>query len=233
MYEMSLIIIEHGSTVNVCSLDLSKAFDRMNHYALLIKLMDRRLPNEILNILELWFNTSVTCVKQNGSVSYFFRLLAGVRQGGVLSPSLFAVFIDSVVDKVKATVVGCYLFSVCVSIFLYADDILLIAPSVTALQTISSACKHELMHLDIRINENKSNCIQFGPRHNEECATLSSGQGGVLYWSSQCTFLGVFLSSSVMGGYSSVRLITLSVSSLKRLTRSLAKLGGSHPKRFF
>jgi len=88
----------------------------MNHYALLIKLMDM-LPNEISNILELWFNTSVTCVKWNGSVSYFFRLLAGVRQGGVLSPYLFAMFIDSVVDKVKATGVGFYLFSVCVSIF--------------------------------------------------------------------------------------------------------------------
>jgi len=53
----------------------------------------------------------------------FFRLLAGVRQGGVSppdgggSPYLFAMFIDSVVDKVKATGVGCYLFSVCVSIF--------------------------------------------------------------------------------------------------------------------
>ena len=110
---------------------------------------------------------------------HIFRLLAGVRQGGVLSPSLFAVFIDSVVDKVKATVVGCYLFSVCVSIFLYAYDILLIAPSVNALQTILSACEHELM----RINEKKSKCIRFGPRHNAERATLSSDQGGVLYWS--------------------------------------------------
>ena len=83
------------------------------------------------------------------------------------------------VDKVEATVVGCYLFSVCVSIFLYAYDILLIAPSVNALQTILSACEHELM----RINEKKSKCIRFGPRHNAERATLSSDQGGVLYWS--------------------------------------------------
>ena len=45
------------------------------------------------------------------------------------------MFIDSVVDEVKATGVGCYLSSVCVSIFLYADDILLIAPSVTTAVT--------------------------------------------------------------------------------------------------
>ena len=47
-------------------------------------------------------------------VSSFFRLMAGVRQGGVLSPFLFAVFIyvDNLVDKVKATGVGCYFFIV-------------------------------------------------------------------------------------------------------------------------
>jgi len=38
---------------------------------------------------------------------------------------------------------------------LYADDILLIAPSVTALQTILTACEHELLHLDMGINEKK------------------------------------------------------------------------------
>ena len=87
---------ENGSTVSVCSIDLSKAFDKMNHYVLLVKLMDRKLPSEILNILEqsLWFSITVTCVKWNGCISQFFRLLAGVRQGGVLSPVLFAIFID-------------------------------------------------------------------------------------------------------------------------------------------
>ena len=85
----------------------------------------------------------------------FFRLLAGVRQGGVLSPFLFALFIDSLVDKVKSIGVGCYLSSVCVSIFLYADDILLLAPSVTALQTLMTACEEELIYLDMQINTKK------------------------------------------------------------------------------
>jgi len=53
---------------------------------------------------------------------HFFHLLAGVSQSGVLSAILFVIFIDSVVDKVKSTDYRCYFFSVCVSIFLYADD---------------------------------------------------------------------------------------------------------------
>ena len=42
--------VGNRSTVNLCTLDLSKAFDPINHYALFIKLMDRQLPNKLLSI---------------------------------------------------------------------------------------------------------------------------------------------------------------------------------------
>ena len=63
--------MSHGSTVNVCTLYLSKAFDLMDHYALLIKLMDRKLPINLLTVFEMWFRISVTFVKCNGYVSVF------------------------------------------------------------------------------------------------------------------------------------------------------------------
>ena len=110
----------------------------MNHYALFIALKEKKLPNEILNILEQWFIISVTCV--NGHASHFFNLLAGERPGGLLSPFLFAIFID-VVDKVRATNTDCYLYSVCMNIILYADDILLIAHSIYALQCLMAVCE--------------------------------------------------------------------------------------------
>ena len=48
-------VVEHyvsgGSTVNVCLLDLSKAFDKMNHYAMYIKLMNRLIPVQVLRVL--------------------------------------------------------------------------------------------------------------------------------------------------------------------------------------
>ena len=85
-------------------------------------------------------------------------MLAGVRQGGVLSPLLFAIFIDSLIDKVRLTGVGCYISHVCVSIglFQYADDILLIAPSVSALQILLGVCEDELKMLDMQVNTKKS-----------------------------------------------------------------------------
>ena len=114
--------VSNGSTVNVCTLDLSKAFDRMNHYVLFTKLIERKLPYKLLHILENWFTMSDTYVRCCDQHSLIYKLSAGVREGGILSPSLFAIFIYSIVNKIKDANVGCYVSTICVSIFLYADD---------------------------------------------------------------------------------------------------------------
>jgi len=43
-----------GNTVNICSVDLSKAFDKLNHFGMYIKLMKRLIPTELLALLENW-----------------------------------------------------------------------------------------------------------------------------------------------------------------------------------
>jgi len=114
--------------------------------------MNRNLPVQLLTILELWFRVSVTCVS----------LTAGVRQC-VFSPFLFVVFTDGIADKVQSLNVGCYISTMCCCIFLYADDILLIAPSVSG--------------LDMYINQRKSMCIRLGKRFAEKCAELVTDSG--------------------------------------------------------
>jgi len=155
----------YGCTVNICALDLSKAFDKMNHYRLFIKLMQRSIPNNLLLLLERWFSTGMTCVKWRSVWSSWYNLQCGIRQGGVLSPHLFAIYIDSLVDKVKASRCGCHERFYCTSIILYADDILLIAPSVTSLQSLLTVCEKELQYLDMSVSVKKSICMRIAPRH--------------------------------------------------------------------
>ena len=72
-FARSLMLTRGGSTVNVCSVDLFKAFDKVNHHGLLIKLMKRNLPVCFLEIIERWLSLCHSIVKWN-SVLYVFDM---------------------------------------------------------------------------------------------------------------------------------------------------------------
>ena len=89
---------QDGSTANICAIDLSKAFDEVNHHALYIKLMKRLVPNELLLILENWLSKCSACVKWCASWSFVIQISFGVVEGSSAVPLLFVVgyYIDDV-----------------------------------------------------------------------------------------------------------------------------------------
>jgi hypothetical protein len=185
-----------GTTVNLCSIDLTKAFDKMNHHGLFIKLMEKFIPVNLLSILESWFEIGLTCVKWGTTCSQFFSLNCGIRQGGVLSPYFFATYIDSLIDKVrKEYFLGCYVKWQSVTILLYADDIIIIAPTVMTLQKLLHIVELELEQLDMQINVMKSHCMRIGPRHDVACCTIITRNGIALEWVDTIRYLGIELVS--------------------------------------
>jgi len=94
-----------GTIVNICALDLSKAFDKMNHHGLFVKLMDRNIPVNLLMLFEHWFSVGVTCEKWGSIVSRFIGLLSGIRPGGVLSPHFFEIYISILLSRKLVTVI--------------------------------------------------------------------------------------------------------------------------------
>jgi len=79
---------------------------------------------------------------------------------------------------------------------MYADDILLLAPSVHALQLLLRMCEDELSRLDMRLNNNKSVCIPIGPRFKPDCCSLVTSDNCELRWCNSLRYLGVYMTSS-------------------------------------
>jgi len=106
----------------------------------------------------------------------------------VLSPSLFAIYLNDIISLLPLTQRYC--------IILYADDILIIAPSVSELQNIVNICEHELNpvnRLDMIFNLKKSCCMRIEQRHDVKCAAILCADGTALAWVDSIRYLRVFI----------------------------------------
>ena len=73
--------------------------------------------------------------------SFPFTVSNGVKQGGVLSPVLFCVYIDSLLHSVAECGVGCFIGRVFVGALVYADDIVLLSTTAaTGMRTLLHDC---------------------------------------------------------------------------------------------
>jgi len=146
--------------------------------------MKRNIPNELFTVLENWLGDCHTCIKWNDVTSVFIRIDFGVRQGSVLSPHLFAIYIDDMVTRLHA---GQRSF-----IVLYADDILIFAPSIQELQTIVSICELELLSIDMAVNVKKSYTMRIGPRHDIKCASININNQD-MPWVNEIRYLCIYV----------------------------------------
>ena len=133
--------VSNDTTVNICCLDISKVFDKVNHYALFLNLMKRNAPGCFVKVLHNWYVNSVCRVKWGSLLSTPFVLQGGVRQGGVLSPILFLIYVDNILVKLGSY--GCVVKGLSMSAFMYADDLILLSPSILELQHMVDLCCKE------------------------------------------------------------------------------------------
>ena len=117
--------------VYTCLLDASKAFDRVNHWTLFAKLIETGAPLLIVRVLLFWYQKQQVCIKWGNSCSTYFTICNGVRQGGILSPRLFALYVNQLTNQLIACKDGCYFNDMCINHALYADDICLLAPTAS------------------------------------------------------------------------------------------------------
>ena len=141
--------------------DLSKAFDKVDHFIMGQALLERNVPPDIVLIIMKYLRNQSARVcwnNESGEVKFIDR---GVRQGGILSPFLFKLYIDNMISHISSQEVGCRLGFLRMNIIAYADDLVILADSAENLNYLYQILKMNITDLGLLLNENKSVCMVF------------------------------------------------------------------------
>ena len=99
--------IDVGSPVDIIYLDFQKAFDKVPHQRLLLKLKAHGIGDNITDWIEQWLTDKRQRVIVDGEVSNWKSVLSGVPQGSVLGPILFLIYINDLDDSITSNVLKC------------------------------------------------------------------------------------------------------------------------------
>ena len=130
----------NDTDIFTCFMDMKKAFDLVKHSLLFKKLIDRKLPPVYLRLLIYMYSHQTAKVRWNGNLSERFPILNGVKQGAVLSATLFCVYIDDLIKKLRRNRDGSWIDKIFVGMIVYADDVVLLSPSKDGLQNMVDTC---------------------------------------------------------------------------------------------
>ena len=185
-----------GSNVYACLLDASKAFDRVNHGKLFKLLLNRNLPGVVLRLLFDLYSRQYIYTRWNGELSPPISMLNGVKQGGVLSPILFCIYMDELISRLKSTGVGCYMGHHYLGNLGYADDLKLLCPSITGLQKLVDTCQQFAFDFDLLFNTKKTHCICYSLKPPDNLRPIFLN-GVAIPWQQQVKYLGTIFMSNL------------------------------------
>ena len=190
---------KRGSHVFISLLDLSKAFDCVNHNLLFERLVRLELPCNLTCFLAYWYSSQLINVRWKTTVSDCFHMRNGTRQGSILSPYLFSVYMRDISRSVINCGIGCHIGSKPCNILMYADDIVILAPSWQAQQNLLNLCVSNINKLSMSLNIAKTVTVIFSPYKNNcrlLCLFPRFELGGLLVSIvPTCKYLGHWLSS--------------------------------------
>ena len=118
----------------VTVLDCSKAFDKCKFNILFERLLDKGLPPIVIRVLAYIYMEQYAWVSWGNEKSNIFKLANGTRQGAILSPILWSVYADPLLKQLRNLGLGVYIGGMFFGAVCYADDVLLIASTRSAMQ---------------------------------------------------------------------------------------------------
>ena len=193
-----------------CTFVASQAFDRVEYVKLFEVLLNRNICPLVARLLVNMYTHQKLRVRYSYVTTEPFIVTNGVKQGGILSPILFAIYVDVLFHKLQSLRIGCYIGDVFAGVLVYADDILLMAPSITGLNLMLKTVNQYGKDFKIKFNPSKTKLVICGSNDkihnvlfqetkllNENCVThlgnsLSTNSDQIMVDNTVCYFIQMF-----------------------------------------
>ena len=164
---------EYGKSVYSCFVDLEKAYDRVPRGKLWSVLQEYGIDGPLLGAIQSLYTNCSSCVRVNGSKSTPFTVGVGLRQGCVLSPLLFIIYMDWMLQRSRGE--ECFtLGDLRVSHLLFADDLVILTSSQTELQRALDRFVAVCAEAGMKVNVDKSEVMVIS-RTPVQCTLHVSG----------------------------------------------------------
>ena len=153
----------------LCFVDLKKAYDSVWHQGLMLKLLQHNIRGPFFNSIQNMYSKSCACIKHQNGLSESFKCNIGVRQGDVLSPLLFNLYISDLPDYVGLSQDSPKLGDTHINCLMYADDMVLMSLSESDLQARIRLLEQYCQKWHLNINEKKTKVMVISKARVPSC----------------------------------------------------------------
>ena len=138
----------------ICFVDFKKAYDSVWRKALMLKLLRTGINGRFFGVVRHMYQDCESCIRLGGLLSDKFKCETGVRQGDVMSPNLFNLYINDIPDMFVGDRDSPILDGLPVHCLMYADDLVLLSLTADGLQSkldrIFSYCSEWSLSINVK-----------------------------------------------------------------------------------
>ena len=150
-----------GLPTFACFIDMMKAFDNVDIECMLSKLLANGIGGNFYRIVKHLYTVPKSCVLVNNNKTNYFDVQCGVKQGDIISPTIFSLYVNDLVNELNLLNLGVPIDDENMCALLYADDIVIFSDTEANLQTLLNTVNKWCCQWRLKINLNKTNIVHF------------------------------------------------------------------------
>ena len=159
--------LRDGGQPYLCLFDIEKAFDSVGLPILLQNLYDIGVNGKLWKIIKSWYTDSTSRVRVNNQLSELFTVERGVKQGSVLSPTLFLTVMDCLLKQLKEEKHGLSVCQTYAGAAIHTDDLRTTAASKDTVSKQATVISNFARNANLKLSESKLEVLRVSQQHKD------------------------------------------------------------------